>query len=120
MELADGQRTNGLALKRGDATVNLMDSEGQHDSAILRRALYILAFPQDLCSVLAATTNGAEVHFKGVHNQLIHKNGIRFDIKECARLYYLNTVTDETDNEGCYYDIQTWFEILGDSNYDVC
>ena len=119
LELADGTRTCGVASKRGDAEIFLINSEGQRVKATLKRALYIPSYPQDIFSVKTATTNGASVNFKQGRDQLIHKDGTRFDIKEYNRLYYLNTYSGENDDEcNACYDIQTWHEILGHCNYD--
>ncbi|TWW61432.1 hypothetical protein D4764_04G0000780 [Takifugu flavidus] len=97
VELADGTRTNGAALRRGDAEVTLVDREGKRMKATLKKALYVPTYPQDIFSVKAATTKGASVNFREGHSELIHKSGTRFDIKEYNRLYYLNTVNDVTD-----------------------
>lgn len=118
VELADGTRESGVALKRGDAEVCLIDNEGQQVKATLSSALYIPSYPQDIFSVKAATTNGASINFQHGRNELIHKNGTKFNIQEYNRLYYLNTVNEKNDScNGCY-DIQTWHEILGHCNYD--
>ncbi|KAK0133342.1 hypothetical protein N1851_031139 [Merluccius polli] len=52
-------------------------------------------------------------------DQLIHKDGTKFHIKDYNRLYYLNINSSKTD-VGCHacYDIKTWHEILGHCNYD--
>lgn len=122
VELADGTRTSGVALKRGDAEVTLMDHEGKRIKAMLKRALYVPTYPQDIFSVKAATTSGASVSFREGRSELIHKSGTRFDIKEYSRLYYLDTVNDVTDDScNSCSDIQTWHKILGHCNYeDVC
>jgi len=118
IELADGTRASGVALKRGDAEVCLIDNEGQQVKTTLRSALYIPSYPQDIFSVKAATTNGASINFQQGRDELIHKNGTKFHIQEYNRLYYLNTVNEDNDScNGCY-DIQTWHQILGHCNYD--
>lgn len=122
MEL-DGTRANSVALKRGDAEVNLMSCEGERVKATLRDALFIPTYPQNIFSVKAATTNGALVKFEQGHDELIHESSKRFEIKENNRLYYLDIVnkneSDDTSDfcNGCY-DIYTWHEILGHCNYD--
>lgn len=122
MELADGTRTSGVALKRGDVEVYLQDSEGRKVKATLEGALYIPSYPQDIFSVQAATAKGASVTFKKGCNQLIHKNGTRFKISEYERLYYLNSVTSDhyVDNDECNgcHDVETWHKILGHCNYE--
>lgn len=55
VELADGTRCKGVAERRGDAEVCLIDSRGRHLNTTLRQALYISSYPQDIFSVRAAT-----------------------------------------------------------------
>lgn len=120
VELADGTRCSGVAEKRGDAEVCLTDSRGRKLKTILKQALYIPSYPQDIFSVKAATGSGATVIFRKGQNVLIHKDGTRFHIHVHDRLYYLHTVKDDVkwdDAKGCF-DLQTWHEILGHCNYD--
>ncbi|KAK0153173.1 hypothetical protein N1851_005144 [Merluccius polli] len=95
-----------------------MNSDGQRVMAMLKKALYIPSYPQDNFFVKTATANGASVNFRPGCDQLIHKDGTKFDIKEYNKLYYLNTYSGEKD-DGCHacYDIQTWHKILGHCNY---
>ena len=39
LELADGTRCNGVAVRKGDARVTLIDSRGQHHTITLKQAL---------------------------------------------------------------------------------
>lgn len=87
VELADGSRTKGVAERRGDAQVHLLDSAGVCRNIILRQALYIPAYPQDIFSVKAATSSGATVLFKEKGSMLKHRDGTTFHIQECNRLY---------------------------------
>ncbi|XP_028310197.1 uncharacterized protein LOC114467885 [Gouania willdenowi] len=64
LELADGERTSGIALKKGTARVRLRDNKGRVMDAMLSGALYVPSFPQDIFSVKAATSHGATVVFK--------------------------------------------------------
>ncbi|KAI7806633.1 hypothetical protein IRJ41_009193 [Triplophysa rosa] len=91
IELADGTRANGVALKRGDAEVYLIDREGRQVRTTLKKALYIPSYPQNIFSVKAATANGASINFREGCDELIHKDGTKFDIQQYNRLYYLNT-----------------------------
>ncbi|KAM9791032.1 uncharacterized protein LOC133165345 [Syngnathus typhle] len=75
VELADGTRCKGVAERRGDAEVCLIDSTGRHLNATLRQALYIPSYPQDILSVKAATARGATVVFKEEKNVLIYQDG---------------------------------------------
>lgn len=100
IKLADSIRASGMALKRGDAEVNLLNCEGKQVKALLMNVLYILSYPQDIFLVKLVTANGASIKFKQGHDELIHKSGTEFNIKEHNRLYYLNTVSDESDEAG--------------------
>ncbi|RXN12697.1 Retrovirus-related Pol poly from transposon TNT 1-94 [Labeo rohita] len=109
LELADGERASGIAMKKGTAKVRLRDSKGCIVDMMLMEALYVPSFSQDIFSVKAAIAHGATVIFKEGQNRLIHKND---------RLFYLSTVTNEIDECNVCYDLQTWHEILGHCNYD--
>lgn len=58
VELADGTKVSGMAEMRGDAEIYLLDTEGWRVRMILKQALYIQLFPQNIFSVKAATANG--------------------------------------------------------------
>ena len=123
VELADGTRCKGVAERRGDAEVCLIDSKGRHLNTTLRQALYIPSYPQDILSVKAATANGATVVFKKGKDVLIHRDGTKFHIHVHDRLYYLHTLNnddDEGDDDQCKgcHDMQTWHDILGHCNYN--
>ena len=123
MELADGTRCSGLAERRGDAEVVLIDNRGQRHKTTLSQTLYIPTYLQDIFSVWAATSRGATVIFKKGKNILKCKDGTKFNIYVYNRLYYLNTVTnscDDDDDDQCHgrYDIKTWHDIFSHCNYD--
>lgn len=118
LELADGERASGIALKKGTAKVRMRDSEGHDVDLMLKEALYVPSFSQDIFSVKAATAQGATVIFKEGQNRLVHKNGTSFDINTQDRLFYLSTLEFETDQCCVCYDVQTWHQILGHCNYD--
>ena len=59
IELADGSRSNNVALKKGDACVQLSDVDGNVHKAILTNALYVPSYRQSIFSVQAATSKGA-------------------------------------------------------------
>lgn len=123
LELVDGVRTSGVALKRGAAKVRLIDRRGCAVDTMLMGALYVSSYPQHIFSVKAATARGATVIFKEGQNELIHKDGMTFGIQVYDRLYYLNSaepIDESNDEDGCHgcYDLQTWHEILGHCNYD--
>ena len=121
VELANGM-CKGVAERRSDAEVCLIDSRGRHLSTTLRQALYIASYPQEMFSVKAATASGATMIFKKGKDVLIHRDGTKFHIHVHDRLYYLHTANNEDDDcgdqcRGCF-DTQTWHEILGHCNQD--
>ena len=65
IELADGSRSSNVALKRGDANVELCDGHGNVQTALLKNALYVPSYKQDIFSVQAATSRGATVYCQG-------------------------------------------------------
>ena len=98
IELADGTRTKGVGLKRGDAEICLVDMGGNHVTVSLKGALYITSYPQNILSVMSATANGAT---------MVYLNGTKFKIYVYNRLYYLSTEKKLEDScQGCY-DIHT-------------
>lgn len=117
VELADGTLCRGIAQRRGDAEVFLIESTGQRRKATLRSALFIPSYPQDIFSVKSATTLGATVTFKQEESKLIHRDGTVYNIHVHEKLFYLPTEVDESDKCNTCHDLQTWHEILGHCNY---
>ncbi len=62
VELADGTPCRGVAQRKGNAEVLLVDSTGQRRRATLRDTLFIPSYPQDIFSVKSATPFGATVY----------------------------------------------------------
>ena len=124
MELADGTRSNNVAIKRGDAEVTLQDINGRPVKAILKGALFIPSYPHDIFSVKAATSNGAEIKFTQGQSEVVYKDGTKFTIEEHERLYYLNTIeqfsNDRSNNDlvSLACSIYKWHKILGHCNFD--
>ncbi|XP_028291069.1 uncharacterized protein LOC114478151 [Gouania willdenowi] len=85
MELADGSKMNNVALKRGDALIKLLNSEGKYVRVTLKNALLIPSYPQSIFSVQAATAHGASVTFMEGQNELLCKDGTVFPIEGCVR-----------------------------------
>ena len=87
IELADGSKTNGVALKRGDAEICLVNANGNMESVTLKGVLFIPSNPQDIFSVKSDTANGAAITFQKNKNELIYKNGTKSNIFVHNRLY---------------------------------
>ncbi|CAB4044624.1 myosin heavy fast skeletal muscle, partial [Paramuricea clavata] len=98
IELADGTRASNIALKRGDAKVFLKDTNGKCVKTVLKNALYIPSYPQDIFSVKAATSNGAELRFAQDTGELTLEDGTIVEIEEHGRLYYLTSI-DSHEND---------------------
>ncbi|XP_070404387.1 uncharacterized protein [Nothobranchius furzeri] len=112
VELADGTMCRGIAQRRGNAEVILVDDTGQQRKATLRGALFIPSYPQNIFSVKSATTLGATVTFKQGQDMLTHKDGTNFNIHVHDKLYYLETDVDANDKCSTCHDMQAWHEIL--------
>ena len=83
---------------------------------ILKIALYIPTFKQNIFSVQAATKNGAHISFE--HNcQLIYPNGAVFNIIKRGHLYYLKNIISARN---ATYDLHTLHKILSHCNeFDI-
>jgi len=119
-ELANGTRSNNIALKRGDVNLTVMDVNGRRVDTSLKNALYIPSYPQDIFSVQAATEKGASVTFSPDYAELVSKDGTIFNIEKHDRLYYLSRCDDNVTSDSINYtcDMKGWHAILGHCNYD--
>ena len=120
IELADGTRSNNVALKRGDVEIIIMDTTGKCVNATLKNALYIPTYPQNIFSVQAATERDASVSFNPDSAELVNRDGIKFSIEKHGRLYYLSTFNEnDSDFDSVNYacDQKGWHEILGHCNH---
>ena len=112
IELADGSRQKNIAVKRGDASVSLIDDSGNVINVTLKNALYIPSYPTSIFSVQCATENGAEVHFGNDHFlQACHK---QFPIVKEGRLFFLNVCND--DHVNVTKTMHEWHRVLGHCN----
>lgn len=71
IELADGKRSNNVAQRRGDAEVEICDVKGKTHKALLKNALYVPSYKQNIFSVHAAVSRGATVNFSPNHAELV-------------------------------------------------
>ena len=115
IELADGTKSNNVALKKGTASVSLQTANGKLVKAELKNALYVPSYPQNIFSVQAATERGATVVFRQNSAELSTPDGTKFDIEKRGRLYYLCSSVSSTKQS---YDLQHWHKILGHCNLD--
>ena len=89
VELADGTRSNNIALKQGSVQIELRNKSGVDCDATLENTLYIPSYPQEIFSVYAANKQGATVNFGPHSTELITKEGTKFNIEK-GKLYFLD------------------------------
>ena len=121
IELANGEKTNNIALKRGEVKVHFTDINGKHVEAIMKNVLYVPSFPQDIFSVQAAVDKGASMTFQPDSAELTYKDGTKFNIERHGRLYYIkafdNVASDKINKVHVRtYDVEKWHKILGHCN----
>ena len=122
IELANGEKRNNIALKRGEVNFTIMVTSGKCVKACLKSALFVPTFPHNIFSVQAATERGASVHFKPDSAELVYNDGTKSNIEKHGKLYCLRTCdldNGQTDDSVNYAsDLKGWHEILGHCNYD--
>jgi len=111
IELADGSRSRIVTCK-GDASVTLTDSSGTDRNILLKNALCVPSFKQDIFSVHAATQQGVRVKFSQ-HSSNLSKDGITFDICKKGKLYYVNK---SAASDVVSRSLQEWHAVLGHCN----
>ena len=130
MELADGTRSNNVALRREDAEVIFRDVNGEPIKTLLKGALFIPSYRQDIFSVKAAISNGAEIKFSQEQSEFVYKDGTKFEQSsdENNRSNVTNRSIDVNRSNGSYKmngdevrlacNIYEWHKILGHCNFD--
>ena len=78
IELADGSRSNNIALKKGTVIVPMHAESGKMVKVKLENTLYIPTYPQNILSVQAATKRGATIKFCHDSAELIAPDGTKF------------------------------------------
>ena len=112
IQLADGSKQSGIVEGKGDARLSISDKFGKRHNILLRNALCIPSYKQNIFSVSSATESGATLNFTPSSTEL--KAGeLIFDIKKNGRLYYLNNVTSQ---QSATHTAKMWHEILGHCN----
>lgn len=113
IELADGSRSNNLVYGKGDASVVLNDDEGCAHNVLLKNALCIPSYSQDIFSVRSAVDQGVSVAFTPESSDLVTENGTRFNVQKSNNLYYLYNVNHAKKKTR---SLQDWHEVLGHCN----
>ena len=110
--MADGTRTNSVVKAQGDAKVVLHDETGCKRSVMLKNALYIPSFEQNIFSVKSAADNGASVNFSK-NSAKLTANQTVFNIEKEGQLYFLNTSVKKSTASHTLYE---WHILLGHCN----
>ncbi|KAL7641208.1 UNVERIFIED_CONTAM: hypothetical protein RMT77_008346 [Armadillidium vulgare] len=113
IELADGSRMNNAAIGRGHAKVSICDINGKCHNILLKNALCVPSYRQDIFSVQAAAKNGVSINFTPKFAELVTPDGTVFNIKKTGGLYFLNNIGIK--NMGSY-SLQDWHKIMGHCN----
>ena len=111
IELADGSQSSDIVAGKGDAHFTLQDSEGAQQSIVLRDALFIPSFNQNIFSVQSAVDKGATIKFKPECAELKSVDGNIFNISKRGKLYYLNSVSNVKSRS-----LKDWHKIFGHCN----
>ena len=113
IELADGSKAN-VVLGKGDALVKLFDVKGNLQNLMLKDALYIPTYNQNIFSVSAEMDRGGSINIGKRVSNYTTQDGKVFDIKEKERLYYLNSISSSCNNAT---SIIEWHRILSHCNF---
>ena len=120
IELANGDRIS-VAEARGDANVKIKNSNGDSVDVILKDALFVPSFPQNIFSVQAATQNRGSISFEKDKAELVTEDKtMRFPILKQGKLYYLHSNVSNVDVDEVHLsqDKMSWHETLGHCNFD--
>ena len=117
IELADGSRQHGVAKGRGEASLKIYDVNDKLQDVVLKNALYVPSYNNDIFSVKAATERGASLVFTPEYSRLIAKDGTAFEVENRGKLYFLNNVSTCSDiQKKKSHTLQEWHSILGHCN----
>ena len=119
IELADCSRKSGLVTAKGDAQIKIQDSEGKYCDVVLKSALCIPTYQQNILSVHAMTEKGLKVVFTPDQNDIITPNGTIFNMKKSGKLYFLKNVQNidvNLPNPNVAKSLEEWHCILGHCN----
>ncbi|GFR97945.1 CCHC-type zinc finger, nucleic acid binding protein a [Elysia marginata] len=112
IELAGGRKCSNLAEGQGDATIQLVDTNGIEHNVTLRNALYIPTFTHNIFSVRAATERGASVTFSQDF-AILEYSETKFHIQKHDNLYYLCSAVASNSKNKTTHSLKEWHHILG-------
>ena len=113
IELADGSRCNNVVKGRGDCSVKLRDNKGVCHDILLKNALYVPSYGQNIFSVQSATDMGASVHFDRSRAHMKAPDGTIFDLDRRGKLYFLKNVKSSSI---ITKSLDEWHNIFAHSN----
>ena len=113
IELADGTRTTGIVTGKGNAKIDICDSDGNIHNVVLEKALCVPSYKQNIFSVQAATENGSSVNFTPSSSELKAPNGTTFNIIKSGKLYYFNNVRCSNSTSR---SLNEWHRTMGHCN----
>ena len=118
IELADGSKTNNVALKRGTVEIFLRNTSGNVVLGTLDDVLYVPSYPHNIFSVQAATVKGACINFFPESAQLVTGNGTKFEIEKFGKLFYLrnNSLSTSSLCTVRSLNVESWHRLLGHCN----
>ena len=114
IELADGKRSNKIAIAKGTAKFTIVDSNGIPHSITLKNALLAPIFPTSLFSVRAAIENGAKIVF-AKESATLCAGKTTFNLERRGKLYFL---PNRNDIACTTRTLEEWHKTLGHMNYD--
>ena len=117
VELADGTRSNNIALKQGSVQIKLCNKSGV---TVMRhlKTLYIYLHTHRRFSVYAANKQGATVNFGPHSAELMTKEGTKFNIEKKGKLYFLNKCNlVQSNTRTC--NLTMWHLIMGHCTKDL-
>ena len=113
MELADGSQSNDVVVAKGDANYTLCDSNGQKHDVILKNALCIPSYTQDIFSVRKATEQGSSIKFTPQGSYLSTPDGCKFNFVSNGKLYFMNSVKSVNSQSR---SLEDWHKAFGHCN----
>ena len=127
--LADGSKTNGMAVKKGTIKLSLENSEGEIIVGVLEGVLHVPSYPQNIFSVKAALKMKTSVHFNAdkpsylrtpsgiLFPTHVHENGLHYLRSHSHPVKSSSSEQSESEDFVCATrTVETWHKVLGHCN----
>ena len=92
IELADGRRSNNLAVAKREVKIYLEDMNGCESEVTIKDAICIHLFKLDIFLVQTTAENGSSDRFNPNSASLEGDDGTSFEIEKSRILYFLNNI----------------------------